>query len=299
MLLFVLVFFCGALYAKEEVPAVRASVDRKTIFIGDRIKYSISVSCGKNMDISFPGFQDDKIGDFEVKESGRVMKNGFFGTRVITNWYSITVYSIGKHSIPAVEIRYRKKPSVEWKNIKVKAINIIVQSALPGGSIPSDIRDVKGPIGFFEINWWVVAAVLVVISAVILYLIRRKRFVPIKLPHETALEELERARANFLRDGNSEDYYASVSDCIRCYIERAFNLKAPEMTTEEFLNSLKETSALSLDQKGLLREFLNACDLVKFAKYAPSKPEADTVFETAGKFIEETKRLNSSEGVKG
>lgn len=290
ILLFAFALFCESVYAKENAPTVRTSVDRKTILIGDRIKYSISASCGKSMDISFPGFQDDKIGDFEVKESGRVTKKGFFDTRTITNWYSITAYSVGKHSIPEAEIRYRKKgSSEEWKSVKVKAVNIIVQSVLPGGSTPADIKDIKGPIGFFEINWWIVGTILVVISAALLYLIRRRRFVPVKLPHETAMEELESAHANFLRGGSAEDYYVSVSDCVRRYIERAFRLKAPEMTTEEFLNSLKDTSRLSLEQKGLLGEFLNACDLVKFAKYAPSRPEADTVFETAKKFIEETK----------
>jgi hypothetical protein len=121
----------------------------------------------------------------------------------------------------------------------------------------------------------------------------RKRPAPIKLPHETALEELEAVRGNFMRNSDIKEYYAGISDCVRRYIGRLFKLKAPEMTTEEFLSSLRESAALSLvltlDQKDLLKDFLNACDLVKFAKYNPAKGEMEAIFLSAKKFIEETK----------
>lgn len=113
-----------------------------------------------------------------------------------------------------------------------------------------------------------------------------------KLPHESALEELESIRANFLKSSDVKEYYAGASDCIRRYIERSFRLKAPEMTTEEFLGSLSESTALSPDQKDLLKEFLNACDLVKFARYNPAKGEMESVSLAAKKFIEETKRTD-------
>jgi len=41
-----------------------------------------------------------------------------------------------------------------------------------------------------------------------------------------------------------------------------------------------------------MEEFLNACDLVKFAKYAPRKNETEAVFDGAKKFIEETKGIS-------
>ena len=129
---------------------------------------------------------------------------------------------------------------------------------------------------------------MMIITGAIIYKFRKKPL-PVKLPHETALEELEDARGNFLKNSDVKEYYALISDCIRRYIERSFRLKAPEMTTEEFLGSLRESTVLSLDQKDLLKEFLNACDLVKFAKYAPARPEMESVFVAAGKFIEETK----------
>jgi hypothetical protein len=80
---------------------------------------------------------------------------------------------------------------------------------------------------------------------------------------------------------------------VRRDVERVFALKAPEMTTEEFLNSLGYSEALSIAHKELLRGFLNACDLVKFAKYAPTRDEAQNVYVTARGFVEETKDVFS------
>ena len=64
------------------------------------------------------------------------------------------------------------------------------------------------------------------------------------------------------------------------------------MTTEEFLDSLKSSNSLSQEQKSLLKDFMGSCDLVKFAKYAATKLEADLVNTAAAKFIEETKDVH-------
>lgn len=282
---------CALAYAKDDAPRLRVRTDKKTIFIGDRIRYEIEAIYPEGLEILMPSFKDDKIGDFEIKDAGFKKKAGFFGKCSISNWYSVTIYSPGKQVIPQVEIRYRKINAKDWSILKTLAVNINVESILAKTN-PSaaDIRDVKGPFGFFEINWWFVGALIIFISGLVIFIIKKARHVaPERLPHETALEELESARSNLLKGGDVKEFYVGVSDCIRRYIERAFKLKAPEMTTEEFLNSLKNARELTVEQKGLLKEFLNACDLVKFAKHAPSKAETESLYDTAKKFVEETK----------
>ena len=91
------------------------------------------------------------------------------------------------------------------------------------------------------------------------------------------------------RRGLFKDYYSEISAIIRSYLEDRFALNAPEMTTEEFLNSLRDSGSLSTERKEPLKSFLNACDLVKFAKYLPPSSEVEAVFMTAKKFVEETK----------
>ena len=79
-----------------------------------------------------------------------------------------------------------------------------------------------------------------------------------------------------------------LSGIVRTYIEARFGLKAPDMTTEEFLQVTSNAQALSSSHRRLLQEFLERSDLVKFARYEPSRHEADEAFEAAHRFIQDT-----------
>jgi hypothetical protein len=79
-----------------------------------------------------------------------------------------------------------------------------------------------------------------------------------------------------------------VSDTARAYLEERFNFRAPERTTEEFLRELGGTDLLAKEQKESLGQFLQSCDLVKFAKYEPGEKELRELHGAAVKLVEET-----------
>jgi hypothetical protein len=275
-------------------PAVRATADKKAIYIGDRIRYEIEVSSGQPLEIEWPKLTDYRIGDFEIKDSGKKDKKGLFGGFYVKSWYSITAYSLGKRAIPELEIKYRPKAAKDWSVFKTKAIDITIESVLTKEKKITDIRDIKGPIGFSKPYWVFVAAAAAIIAAaalIIYWVVNGNK--PVRLPHETALEELEAIASELAKSGDVKAYYVRVSDCIRRYIERSFALKAPEMTTEEFLDTVKDSHSLKVEQKDTLKAFLGACDLVKFAKYNPAESEIGAVLSTARKFVEETKEASN------
>jgi len=283
----------GIVYAQDMRDAeVKASTDKGSIFIGDKIRYAITVKSKKDLEVAFPKFPENKIGDFEIKDDGSKTQKDLFGNRTILNWYDITTYYVGPHIIPKVEVKYRQMRSADWTTAGTQPMRIVVESVLPKGQEIKDIRDIKGPIRFYEINWILVSIVLAAIAIAILLMRiyrNRKNRKAAKLPHEIALNELASIMSLLERTSDIKEYYVRISDCVRRYIETAFKVKAPEMTTEEFLNSMKDSGALSKEQKNLLKEFLNACDMVKFAKYNPSRNETQSVFATAKNFVEETK----------
>ena len=57
------------------------------------------------------------------------------------------------------------------------------------------------------------------------------------------------------------------------------------MTTQEFLGYLRNSRHLNSEHNDLLKEFLNSCDMVKFAKYGPSLKETEMSFDMAKKLI--------------
>jgi hypothetical protein len=268
--------------------SAKASVDRRSALVGDRITLTVEVKAPKSAEVVFPDYRDYRIGDFEIKDSSLSVKGRITGGKVYRQRYIVAVYSTGKVTIPEVSVKWRAGPGRGWSVLKTKPVDITIKSVLPADGKAADIRPIKGPLTFRNPYSGIIAlaAALIVILAAAIFIYRRfKGYKPVRLPHETALEELESIRAAYLQGGPITDFYVGVSDCVRRYIERAFSLRAPEMTTEEFLSSLKDSSELKAEQKELLGGFMAACDLVKFAKYSPTRDEAESVFTTASDFI--------------
>jgi hypothetical protein len=109
--------------------------------------------------------------------------------------------------------------------------------------------------------------------------------VPPVPPHVRARRALEAALA-LLCDPKA--FSIAVSGALRGYLEERFDFHAPERTTEEFLLELQGTNLLTIEQKLSLGDFLENCDLIKFAKYEPTETELRALHAAALKLVNET-----------
>lgn len=160
-----------------------------------------------------------------------------------------------------------------------------------------DIKDIHLPVEFPLWGWIVLGILLLGIMAGVLLWFLNKRKLPIKemvprvtqLPSEIALEALENlVQKNYPNQGLFNEYYIDLSDIVRRYLENRFSIKAPEMTTEEFLFFANSGATLSETQKIFLKDFLNGCDMVKFAKHRPTIAQAQENLDLAKKLIKDT-----------
>ena len=157
----------------------------------------------------------------------------------------------------------------------------------------NDIRDIKPPMAIssgWEWLWWTLTVLLVVAILVWAwrYWQKRRAQIPIVPPlpaHIRAKQKLQEALALLTQP---KPFCILVSDTLRGYLEERFTFHAPERTTEEFLYELRETDRLTRDQKENLGDFLQRCDLVKFAKYEPGEPELRDLHGSALRLVEET-----------
>ena len=74
---------------------------------------------------------------------------------------------------------------------------------------------------------------------------------------------------------------------MRGYLELRYEVRAPELTTEEFLLVASQHAAITADHRALLSAFLERCDRVKFAGYRPDSEESLASLEAARKFVED------------
>jgi hypothetical protein len=157
----------------------------------------------------------------------------------------------------------------------------------------NDIRDIKPPMEIPS-GWvwlaWTLAGFAILTLAIWGWRWWQKRraqvlVVPPVPAHVRAKQKLQEALALILQP---KPFVIAVSDTARYYLEERFNFRAPERTTEEFLYELQRTDLLTPDQKASLGDFLQSCDLVKFAKYEPREPELRELHGSALRLVEET-----------
>lgn len=108
-----------------------------------------------------------------------------------------------------------------------------------------------------------------------------------KDPREIAKKELEILKKKSLpQKGYFEDFYVELTQIVRSYIEKQYEVKAPEQTTQEFLNEVISKPIFEKDMKLHLEEFLKFADLVKFARHSPEIKECEAAEDKALSFIE-------------
>lgn len=113
---------------------------------------------------------------------------------------------------------------------------------------------------------------------------RKKPAVPPKTPREVALEELDLI-ANEIETMNPYQFSIRVSDILRRYVTHQYGLPLTRQTSIEFLTALAKAKSFSANEKFLLEDFLNRCDLIKFARYDATSADSRRLLEEATNFV--------------
>jgi HAMP domain-containing protein len=162
-------------------------------------------------------------------------------------------------------------------------------------SVAEDIRDIRAPKSMLEqapVTLWVIAgAAVLLIGGYAVWRWQRNRVrVVVLLPFEFALQRLDATRA-MMRTETGRQFGGAVSDIVRQYIERQFNVTLTQRTTEEFMQSLmSEDNSPLAPQRPLLAEFLQQSDVIKFAGGSLALQDLEALLQTARRLVQETAR---------
>jgi hypothetical protein len=276
---------------------VHASVEKGPITIGQRFRYTVEVTAPKAVEIMLAQ-PTERLGDFDIVDFGDAPAVERDGKTIITRWFELVGWTTGDHLVPSPPVRYRL-PGEELTEAPGHEILVSIASLLAREPNANDIRDVKPPENP-PIDWrpyWVLAGgvgAVALIAFLVYRLWRRPGRAALGPPprpaHAIAHEELARLRARALPEqGAFKEYYSALTAIVRTYLEQRFRLRAPEMTTEEFLLvTARGGAALASGHRALLGEFLGESDLVKFARHHPTLADAERAWVAATRFVDET-----------
>jgi hypothetical protein len=138
---------------------------------------------------------------------------------------------------------------------------------------------------------WIAVGALAAIGGYVWW--RRMRRPPAPRPlavFEIALQRLEDIRS-LMHPSTVREFSIAISDVVRQYIEAQMKITATHRTTEEFLRDLLDSSNAALAaHRNLLAEFLQACDMAKFAGVGLSMRIMESLHSSARSFVIETSK---------
>ena len=286
---------------------VRIKLDKNKITIADTVHLRLEAIIAPGYEVDIPPL-GQTLGEYELgildyrsfpdklMEDERLM---------LRREYRLEPIVSGTYALPKLIFDFRaKEPTTGGQDqgkqyqLETEALEIEVTSLLDdqrGDLTLADIKDVasmpKAPV-----RWWIWAAGALALAGLacgMVLLLRRRQVKEVRImmaAHQVAYSRLEKLVAdNLVAAGRVKEFYERISNILRWYIEHRFSLKAPERTTEEFLQEVHGVGFLNHDQQKMLSEFLQHCDMVKFALYGPSAQEIQKTFDLTKEFIESTR----------
>ena len=278
------------------------TLDTNSIMVGDQTNLVLSFSCPANFSVAWPNLTDTIISEIEIIEKSKIdtAYSENESLAYLRQTLKITSFDSGFYAIPPFRFNYRQ-PGDSVIHFKETDALLLEVTTIPVNTEQA-IKDIKNPLKapytFREILPWIIIVLIVLVVGYFVYyfLQKRKNAEPIfkappkpkQPPHQIALDALENLRLKKLWQSNRiKEYHTELTDIIRIYISKRFNIHALEFTTDEIMEAIGNT-ATNEHAKEKLRQILMLADLVKFAKEQPLPMEHDASLNNAIDFIKET-----------
>ena len=272
--------------------AVRSTVDKKDILIGERITYVLTIDLPSpeyKVNLNIP----DSIPHFEI-----LQKNGGNGkTQTGANVWQYTIvftsFDSGTFTFPglAYRINHLNTASQLLSTDQIK-VNVGYM-ALDKGEQPRDIKAIM-EVAYTDYFWIIVAAGILLLLILLFFLYRyfkTKKKEPIVISSKGAFEEAMQSLTE-LRKLNEQggvavkEYHTKLADVLRTYYGKTVNQNYLNKTTQEILSKLK-SHELKAETASHAIEALATGDAVKFAKYHSSFTENEAALNYLKTVIEE------------
>ncbi len=285
----------------------KAEIDTNRVLIGEHISVKLTVKLDKILPVIWPELKDS-TGKLELMSESKLDTAEIDGGFELSKIMKITSFDEGEYDLSPLTFLIQKENIDEVypinANIPVLEFKTVVLDST------ATLKDIKAPIEepltFSDFLPWILIVLGVGVLIIVgLYFYKRYKnkqvdkpilkFDPKIPPHILAQQQLKILEEKKLwQNSQFKLYFVEMTQIIRLYIERQFDVMALEMTSGELKKAL-EILPISQDTRDEFAVMLDNADLVKFAKFNPIPDICLSAIQVCYKMIEETKPSSNSE----
>ena len=280
---------------------VSATLDSTTLFIGDQTDLHLRATGEVGEQVTMPMLDKELIPGVEIVDRTIVDTLTLKDGRVQYDQY-LTLTSFEDSLFYIAPLPFVSGDDTVWS----EGLTLNVVQPFEMDTTDMAITDIKGvykaPIWWWGIFRWVLLALLLAGVGVagyylITYLQSRKReeegnevvTEPLRPAEEVALEKLDAIKEKKIwQQGQVKEYHTQLTDVVREYIARRFEVSSVEQTSDETLRDIHPLLNERKDLYDQLRKMLTLADLVKFAKWSTTPDENELSLRNAYTFVKET-----------
>lgn len=279
---------------------VKVETSLERIDLGRDFEVSVTVVTPENVTAEVQNLQD-RFRGFSVAEDFEepVKKRRDGRNEIVSRWRLVPSVTAEKYRLAPFVVSYGAPNST--------ALDLSFYTAPVTFDAPAEREPVTGdmeidpkkdlpPLSWKLVGW--IACALLGIAAVIalVVFVIRKIVEAVRVhrmsPIQRALYELDKLlRRGLPGRGYYKDFYVELTMVVRRYIERQHEIKAPNLTTEEFLRAAESTPGFPKNSIPELREFLQSADMVKFAGVEATPEMADGATNSARGYLATDSRI--------
>ena len=265
-----------------------ATTDSARFRIGDRIVMRVHGRIAPNLEAISPTVKDS-VGPFEILN---VARNGNE-----PDWtFELMTIDTGRMFVPPLPFAYRVKRDTTQRQAYTNPVSLTVAGVTVDAQ--GEIKDIKPPLSapwkFEDFVPYLIALLVLLATGVAYYYYRKRKMQRESLqetvrlaipPHREALAALRLIEEKKLwQQGKVKQYYSEVTEVIRTFFERRWEIVALELTSDEILQQMKRIPESEKVWKQM-QSFFTTADLVKFAKYEPVPAEHESEMQWAYEIV--------------
>lgn len=280
---------------------VSAAIDSTTLFIGDQTDLHLRATCEAGEQVQMPVLAEQLVDGIEIVDRTIVDTTTLPDGRVQYNQY-LTLTSFQDSLFYIEPLAFVTGDDTVWS----ESLMLNVVQPFEMDSTDMAITDIKGiynaPIWWWGILRWVLLALAIAgvgVGGYYLITYLRSRYSeapatdvpmePLRPAEEVALEKLDAIREQKIwQSGQVKEYHTQLTDVVREYIARRFEVSSTEQTSDETLRAMRGLLSNKKELYEDLRKMLTLADLVKFAKWTTTPDENELSLRSAYAFVKET-----------
>lgn len=246
-----------------------SNLDKTTLALGEVAVFKIQILDLNGQDVQASPrnellpFHFEMVNDSIAKEKDIYLRSVKFA-----------VFEEGKFTIPEIQVKVGDK-ILKTIPYEVEVINTAkkgdqINDIMKNKEVELNVQDYWDLYKFYVLVALMIIAIIVLIIGIIKYG-RKRKSSPVVTTNQT-LKDLEKLRKkNYIENGNFRAFYVELIDITRTFITKQYQIPADVLLTDDLIDYMKNTNAISQENEKILEDIFLRGDLVKFAKTIPTK----------------------------